>query len=288
MVFLQAVFSGLVLLFYYGYLPVIFQLAKRGKKIPLYFLLSLPLLTLLTLVGPQKMAIWSVVFAFVHFFIPGCVVLWASYHGTTFARIFIISQLPLYILVGTIILIPELWYQNVQVLGNLFEKWLVMGEVAKEGKELAKEQGMYLIQLMPGLVLFDMGVRLLFGAYLLRLHQIRTGSQHIQFSWRGQRYVDWPIWIVVCGLILYLAAAYDFIPAFYKWAAVWVFLGCVPFYFARGLSIISFRIHKRKKELQFSPGFKLLGILLLFWLWPYLMAGAVSLGLLDTWFEFRK
>ena len=144
-----------------------------------------------------------------------------------------------------------------------------------------------IMALLPGLVSFDSGLRFLISAWMLGVWR-RIPQNTQPFYWSRLQYANWPIWLVVFGFAAVSIGLFN--PQYEKvlQLALWLLLTLAPLYLARGLSVVAFHLTKGEDKKPIALPLKWLGLLLLFFFLPYLMIGAVALGVIDTWFHLRK
>lgn len=287
--FLQAMATGIAVAAYYGLLPLFYGFSVWRLKGRLFFAL---LLCVLFCCAPfalgQKGYLLSLFLAF-HFLIPILVTCIGGWKDLSYERIFWVAQVPLWIALVVLGLVPG-WLDS---LGVTFEQTFDLLTKQMAGNAKAAEQaanmpfnGQQIAALLPGWIALDSGLRFLISGWMLGLWR-RFPILPRPLKWQSLKFADWPIWLVVVSLA---GVAFGMTSDAKDWTirASWILMALLPFYLARGVSAISFYFGNRYEKKPAPIAMKWLGLLLLFWVWPYLMMGAVVLGLIDTWFPLRR
>jgi hypothetical protein len=182
--------------------------------------------------------------------------------------------------------------QGAQLLSQLSTEWLgSMAGLEPEIQKSIEQNQKAAFFLFPGLVVADLSIRLVAGIGILRYtdrrKKIGLGIPEI----RGISYADWPIWFVVTGLLSLVLGAYvNDAPLLVSWGAGCILVGVLPYYFLRGLSVCLYLFFRRKGDEPLSLPSKIFFFLLILFvpIWVYTFISVVSLGILDTWFDWRS
>lgn len=163
---------------------------------------------------------------------------------------------------------------------DLYERMGLSSGTIDFVREHAEQLAVFLVQMLPGMIFFALGVVVLVNLALLSWQFPQYRSFFFEAGdlkeWKSPDHMVWLLLVPSLALFLPLGWAV-------RTVAVSVVFVCAVFYFFHGLAIVAYYFHHKKVPMFF----RVLGYLLIFFE-QVLMVLVIGLGFFDLWGDFRR
>ncbi len=267
---------------YYAYFPIVYYYAIRKNW---SIVLGLPLLILGLFFSNWSGEKWMPLFlAFFlgTYVLPGWVIAWGAIQKKPWSFIYFTAHLPL-LLLGLVYYTQPSLYTLVE---SLFQDALKLGVLQNMMGVLSSIISPAGIpSILVGMLIHELSFRLIVGAIILSKIK-EKGQPMLTLKDLFQiRLNDGLIWFVLGGFVgMLYGSHYDY--SFPLAFSITLLMAILPLYFFRGVKILWQRYSKRNLGTYFN--FFLILLILSFNYLESIKLIIITLGLLNTWFEFNK